>query len=176
MHFRQKLTFMALGSILTLAGYLLPTLAGDVTAQPKPETKNATFDRIICQSLEVVDKEGIPVVEIDAFPLGGVILVNNDLGKAVVEIGSMNVGFMKVNHTSGLPAVGIGISREHNEGLVSVLGKNAKGQIVLGVDEYGGRVDIHGKADHKSRVTLGINERGHGTLSLWDKNGYRTFP
>ena len=43
MHLRQKLTFMAFGSILTLAGYLLATIASDITTQPEPEI-NFTLD------------------------------------------------------------------------------------------------------------------------------------
>ena len=34
---------MAFGSIVTLAGYLLATRAGDVTAQPEPEAHTALF-------------------------------------------------------------------------------------------------------------------------------------
>ena len=37
MHLKQKLTFMALGSILTIAGYLLATLTSDVTAQSETD-------------------------------------------------------------------------------------------------------------------------------------------
>ena len=49
MHFRQKLTFMAFGSILTLAGYLLITSTSDVTAQRdfdelKPSTSDVTAE------------------------------------------------------------------------------------------------------------------------------------
>ena len=37
MHLRQKLTFMAFGSILTLTVYLLTTLISDLSAQPKAQ-------------------------------------------------------------------------------------------------------------------------------------------
>ena len=43
MHFRQKLTFMAIGSILTLAGYLLATLGSDVSAQSETDKSVPTI-------------------------------------------------------------------------------------------------------------------------------------
>jgi uncharacterized protein YdeI (BOF family) len=52
MHFRQKLIFIALGSALTLAGYLLATLVSDVTAQNNP-TKS--LGDVVCDSITVRD-------------------------------------------------------------------------------------------------------------------------
>ncbi|RKU22961.1 hypothetical protein C6499_19190 [Candidatus Poribacteria bacterium] len=43
---KPKVTFMAFGSILTLAGYLLATLAGDLTAQPETD-KTTVFDKLL---------------------------------------------------------------------------------------------------------------------------------
>ena len=52
MHFRQKLIFTALGSALTLAGYLLATIVSDVTAQ---DNKTVSLGDIVCDSLTVRD-------------------------------------------------------------------------------------------------------------------------
>ena len=52
MHFRQKLIFMALGSALTLAGYLLATLVSDVTAQ---DNSTKSLGDVVCDSITVHD-------------------------------------------------------------------------------------------------------------------------
>ena len=72
MHFRQKLTFMALGSILTIAGYLLATLTSDVTAQSETDKSEPLIvDEIVCRKLRVVDENDKTRVEIGAHFLAG---------------------------------------------------------------------------------------------------------
>ena len=189
MHLRQKLTFMAFGSILTLAGYLLATIASDVTAQgppmdlsppmeffagPEPET--TTFDHITCKRLEVVNEKGIPVVDISSDYYGGLIEILKANGKTIVEIGTdSNGGVMEVNHASGKRAVTIGVGEDSKEALVSVEAKEG-GRIQLRGDGYGGQMAIFGRTDGFNRVLLGINERGNGSINAWNKNRYRLFP
>ena len=217
MHFRQKLTFMALGSILTVAGYLLATLTSDVTAQPETDKSEPLIvDEIVCRKLRGVDQndktgvvigagymvvyhaDGKRAVSISAFK-GGLMVVHNTDGKSVVDIGVfrdggsmrvnradgknvvsineiLNGGCMDVKRADGETAVFISPNDAANGGLVSVYGKSTKSAIQLSANEYGGHMKIFGKTDNKTRVLIGINERGHGTINTWDKNGYRTRP
>ena len=41
------------------------------------------------------------------------------------------------------------------------------------VNEDGGKLNIFGKGNNKTRVSIQVNEYGNGTIGLWDKNGYR---
>ena len=280
MHFRQKLTFMALGSILTIAGYLLATLTSDVTAQSETDKSEPLIvDEIVCRKLRVVDENdktrvkidedsflggsinvkradgksavligegaggglimvgnadgknvvtihGIAgghitvgnadgksvvtisgifggcgsmrlknasskkVVDIGAGSDGGDIRVKNADGKSVVDIGTLSNrgyievnggwigvddGYMNVDFADGTTAVLIGRNDGDNGGLVSVYGKEG-GEAQLSANEHGGLLGIYGKTDDKSRVLIGINEKGHGTINTWDKNRYRTRP
>ena len=52
-------------------------------------------------------------------------------------------------------------------------GKKAKGGVRLGIDGYGGLVNITGKSEEASRVLLGVNQYGNGSVNTWDKDGYR---
>lgn len=180
MHLKQKLTFMAFGSILTLAGYLLATPTRDVTAQS--ETDKATvFDEIYCRELNIVDENGKTRVTIGTISNGGFMSVDNADGRSVVTISTTSRGgFMLVNHADGGTAVSIGIGDTSKEGFVTVGSKSTiegrRGSIQLTANEYGGAMNIYGKTDNKTRVVIGINERGHGTINTWDKNGYRTRP
>ena len=199
MHFRQKLAFMALGSILTIAGYLLATLTSDVTAQPKTDKSEPLIvDEIVCRKLRVVDENDKTRVLIGAHSLpGGFMTVYNANGKKAVSIlgfmgGSITVkradgktavsigvvsdhGYMAVKRPDGEMAVIIGPNDTNNGGAVSVFGKS-KGSAELTVNEYGGKLGIFGNTDDKAHVLIGITERGHGTINTWDKNGYRTRP
>ena len=200
MHLKQKLTFMAFGSILTIAGYLLATLTSDVTAQPKTDKPEPLIvDEIVCRKLRVVDPNDKTRVFIGADFSGGYMFVKNADGKNAVSIGTrigasgyMNVknadgqnvveigafrdsGYMKVNRADGEMAVVIGSNDARNGGMVSVHGKS-KGGAQLSVNEYGGWLGIFGNTDDTTRVAIGITERGHGTINTWDKGGYRTRP
>ena len=194
MHFRQKLTFMALGSILTIAGYLLATLTSDVTAQSETDKSEPLIvDEIVCRKLRVVDQndktgvvigagymlvhaDGKSVVSIGAFK-GGLMAVYNADGKSVVNIGEvLNSGYMSVNRADGEIAVLISPNDADNAGMVTVHSKSTKVSAQLTANEHGGLLNIFGNTDDKTRVLIGISERGGGTINTWDKNGYRTRP
>ena len=179
MHFRQKLTFMAFGSILTLAGYLLATIASDVTAldefksTPTPETKNATFDKITCSALEVVNKQGLPIVKIGSGANGGLVAVNYDSGKTGVLIDTVTGPYIQAFYPNGKRAVMIGTFPTHGYmtfsdnngqtlasigvrvlgqgGYVQVMGKES-GLATLRGTEHGGELTIVGKTKTDTRV------------------------
>ena len=65
------------------------------------------------------------------------------------------------------------LSVDEHGGVVDVSGKDSKGAANLSITEHGGRVDVYGKVSNKSRATLSVNEYGNGTVSTWDKHGYR---
>ena len=176
MHFRQKLTFMALGSILTLAGYLLATLAGEGTAQSETD-KITYFDTIVCRELAVVNAERKPAVIIAATTDGGSLGISSPTksGPAITLSAASHGGLLAFNNGDMYPAITIGIGEESREGSIVIRSKTRKGALKLHVNEYGGDMSIFGN-DNRHRVRLGINERGHGSINVWDKNGFRTFP
>ena len=113
MHFRQKLTFMALGSILTLAGYLLATFASDVTAQPETD-KTTVFDKIVCRELEVVDADG----------------------EGLVWIGEISSSaFMTVQHPDGEHRAIIMATSDSASMAVGIPGKQQSVSILAGLNE-----------------------------------------
>ena len=56
---------------------------------------------------------------------------------------------------------------------VTVHGDDEEPRVTMQNTEQGGRIDVYGKTDDVARVSLGINEYGHGAVSTWEKNGYR---
>ena len=77
-----------------------------------------------------------------------------------------SVSVLGANYNRGVKLSSSGIG-------VTVCGDDKSPLVTMQNDEHGGRVDIYGKTDNVARVSLGINEYGHGAVSTWDKNGYR---
>ena len=135
MNFKQKLAYMALGSLLTLLGFILATVVGEVTAQNmKP---SAEFDELKCRSLQIVDALGKPVAVLEKKELFGgtyaVLQILNDSGVTVYKLGyNPNGGSSNVYHGTGETAITLGISDElSKEGYVQVTGKDGKGFCLL---------------------------------------------
>ncbi|RKU22967.1 hypothetical protein C6499_19220 [Candidatus Poribacteria bacterium] len=193
MHFRQKLTFMAFGSILTLAGYLLATLADDLTAQP--ETDNPTvFDKIVCRQLEVVDSLGTHLIELSPYRLKVVDAAQNQMelrsySLEVVDaarnhviqlgIGTNGSGASISIDDFGKNIVRIGpvIFKHSGEGGPRRAGWISVGAVGLGGSEYGGqiRIDdytpgdpaIFGNMGEPPCVELGVDDKEQGFIRAW---------
>ena len=112
MNLKQKLTYMLIGSLFTLAGYFLATLANNQPPNAHAQD-NATkvFEKIVCKEIEVVNntgkkllrmgeaaggsgfiivynKEEIRVVGMDGIDNeGGTIAIANKRGKMIAKMG-----------------------------------------------------------------------------------------
>ena len=77
---------------------------------------------------------------------------------------------------SGVSVLGMdyngGVKLSSDRISVTVCGDNEKPRVTMQNSEHGGRLDVYGKTDDVTRVSLGINEYGNGAVSTWDKNGY----
>ena len=69
MHFKQKLTYMALGGLLVLAGYILASVSNDGVAQSGAQ--DVSFGEITCRELIVRDDEGNPSVVLNTSEYAG---------------------------------------------------------------------------------------------------------
>lgn len=85
MHFKQKLVYMALGSLFTLAGYVLASIIGDVTAQT--QKASVEFDEVTCRSLKVVDSQNRVRVVLEPTESGRVMDLFNKDGDSVYSVG-----------------------------------------------------------------------------------------
>lgn len=111
--------------------------------------KNDKFDTIQCRRLEIVDTAGEAMV----------ILGIDEGGAGLVE------AFGKDGKSGArLYVHGYG-------GGVFVWDKGGESAAWLCTREHGGLVDVRGKGE--GRVAMTINEYGNGTVTTWDKNGYK---
>ena len=187
MHFRQKLTFMALGSILTIAGYLLATLTSDVTAQPETDKSEPLIvDEIVCRKLRVVgprDKtrveigpvsdggymdfktfDGAKAIRIDAFlRVNAMTFWNGDKTGLVMSAGS-DGGDLRTFGAGGSGGVSMG-------GVVAVWDKNGKRPVVIGSSRDGGYMDVRHTSGTKV-VSIGVDMNiKEGFVSVLGKEG-----
>lgn len=101
---------------------------------------------IRCGRLEILDETGHPLIILNA---------EGDSGGVVNVFGKGGWASLSANKPGGV---------------VAVAGQNGKGQ--LSVDEKGVRFTLSG--DGKSEARLSINEKGHGVLTTFDKQGNET--
>ena len=135
MNFKQKLGYMFIGCLFTIAGYILTSLGGDTTHAQQNEQ---VIDKIVCKQLEVVNKAGKRVVNVWTNEIGksGVIDIFNTEGKRVASIGATeDGGGIAVFNTEEKVVVEIG-ANEHG-GIMGVLNNAGNGGVAIGVTEDG---------------------------------------
>ena len=134
MNFKQKLGYMFIGCLFTIAGYILASLGGATHAQQNEQV----IDKIVCKQLEVVNKAGKRVVNVWTNEIGksGVIDIFNTEGKRVASIGATeDGGGIAVFNTEEKVVVEIG-ANEHG-GIMGVLNNAGNGGVAIGATEDG---------------------------------------
>ena len=148
MNFKQKLAYMFIGCLFTIAGYILASLGGMTTHAQQDEQ---VLDKIVCKRLEVVNEENTRVLNIVVAKDGnGAIFVNNAAGKEVVNISA----------TEDSGSIGI---------------RNAAGKFVANIfatTDGNGGISVHNAAG-KEVAVMGVDKDDDGVIETY-KNGWRT--
>ncbi len=148
MNVKQKLGYMCIGCLFTIAGYILVSLGGGATQAQKDEQ---VLDKIVCRKLKVVNKEGKEVAFISGTEDGfGMIVVNNAAGKEGARIVATEKGG------------GIGFSNAAENPVVTI------GTFVA---DGSGFIVVH-NASEKAVVGIGVNKAGDGFIKTY-KGGWR---
>ena len=163
MNFKQKLVYMLIGSLFTLAGYFLATLANNQpTDAHAQDSTTKVFDKIVCKELDVVNKDGYSVVSIgiDVGGEGSIDICNKD--------GELSMG---------LTGLGGGIMSLYNREDLSVLLDGESGGLYLYHIDGKRSVSLVGhdssllfyNRDEKQVVKLDAIDSG--ILNLYNKDG-----
>ncbi len=59
MNFKQKLGYMLIGCLFTIAGYIIASLGGDTTHAQQNEQ---VIDKIVCREIKIVNNTGKPLL------------------------------------------------------------------------------------------------------------------
>ena len=145
---REKLKYMFLGGLLTLAGFMFGNMNSDTTAQSGYET----IDKLTVR--ELIVRKDIRVMSDDMNPRVHISWDRN--GGRVVTYGPKSMGAASLLVAEG-------------NGVVTVQGSKEKNGASLMVNEGGGVLSLFAP-DGKARIVLGISE-GDGVAYLVDKLG-----
>ena len=109
MNMKQKLTYMLIGCLFTLAGYALSSLFNTPTHVQAQDEKVTVFDKIVCKKLEIVNDGGQTMVELTNI-IGGTLHLYNRHGKMTVGVGQnlKGAGSMNVYNKNGKLAAELG--------------------------------------------------------------------
>lgn len=165
MNSKQKLAYMFIGCLYTIAGYILALLL--VGSATNAQQNEQVIDKIVCRQLEFVNKEGKKVA---------VIVEDEDTGGIVVRVRpaagvGIDNGVLFVRNTER-QEIAVMAATEDGNGVISVL--NAVGQEVatIGADEDGGVIVVRNAAGEDA-VGMGANKDGDGVIKSY-KGGWRT--
>ena len=169
MNFKQKLGYMFIGCLFTIAGYILASLGGGAT---HAQQKEQVIDKFVCRKLEVVNKEGKRVLNIGVDANGdGEMVIRDAAGYEVVNIAvTENGGVMFVRDAAGRSFVEI--FSTNDGGIIAV--SNAAGNRVAGIvaTENGGSIEAKNAA-RKAVAIMAATEDGNGVIQTY-KGGWRT--
>ena len=177
MNFKQKLAYMAIGCVFTLAGYFLATLgAGGFNPQNATAQDNTkqVIDEIITRKLKVVNSEGktIAILGESLNGSGGYLYINNTNDKLVAGIGvsHRNSGFLSIRNKNGKPIAALSASVVDGA-LLTLRNKNGESFAYLSEDKNGnGALSIFNKTSG-SRVGCDFDKNGDGRMFITNKSG-----
>lgn len=173
MNFKQKLGYMFIGCLFTIAGYIIASLGGDTT---HAQENDRVIDKIVCRELEVVNKAGKRMILMGPFIEGGAVLVFNKEGKQVVNIGTdFGNGVMELYNTVGVRVVRTGADILNGNGSVEVKNVLGKPGIDILADEKGGVIAVFHAASTKVACGMAGKAAG-GVIEVYNTVGYVGSP
>ena len=89
MNMKQKLTYMLIGCLFTMAGYVLSSLFNTPIHVQAQGEKKAVFDEIVCKKLEIVNDEGTTLAELDSRLHGGCLSLYKNNGNFGAQLGCL---------------------------------------------------------------------------------------
>lgn len=84
MNFKQKLVYMLIGSLFTLAGYFFASLSGNaLQTTHAQQNEKEVIDEIVCKQIKVVDDLGTTMAVIKGSLVGGWMTLHNAHGEVI---------------------------------------------------------------------------------------------
>ena len=171
MNLKQKLTYMLIGSLFTLAGYFLASLANNQPPNAQDNT-NKVFEKIVCKELVVVNDKGERGVWLFASEEGGWLSIDNTKEKRMImsmRPGLLGNGFFSIYNKKGQEFASLSY---HNEvgGMLELSTPPFTRGAVLFTDKHGGALGLFNK-EEKIVAGMAAGRDGHGgVLELHNKN------
>ena len=148
MNFKQKLVYMLIGSLFTLAGYFFATVINTQPPNAHAQEKTNVFDKIICKELEVV----------------------NDTGKKLLRMGEAGggSGFILVYNKEEMAVVGMD-GTDNGAGTIVIGNKEGKITVAMRAKTFlggGGEIEVK-NFDGNRGATISV-DGGGGVIQVYD--------
>ena len=168
MNFKQKLGYMCIGCLFTIAGYILASLGGITT---HAQQDKQVIDEIVCRHLKVVNAVGNEVAGIGVDEdSDGIISVYNAAGKIAARIVvTENGGSIGVHNAAENSVVTLGAIEDGGGIAVYNAAEKTIGSIVA--TENGGIIGANNAAG-KMVAGIGADKNGDGVIQSY-KGGWR---
>ena len=123
---REKVKYMALGALITLAGFVLGNMNEDTEAQSGSETINELTVRnmVVLEDIRVLNDDNMPQVVITWDEDGGKVSAHSPRGHAALGVGEEG-GLIQVANAEG--KIGAQVTMNENGGIVVVRSTNGPG-------------------------------------------------
>ena len=175
MNIKQKITYMLIGCLFTLAGFVLSSLFN--TPPPIQAQDDKVIEEIVCKRLKIVNDEGTTVAKLVSFRGNGVVSTYNADGKGLIFIGSEiggKSGAMVIRNADGKGLVGIGTSVDGKSGGMETYNADGKKLVIIGSwDGKSGSMAIS-NADGEPLIHIGSTlDNRSGEMSVFNADGSR---
>ncbi|MYB65063.1 hypothetical protein F4X73_10265 [Candidatus Poribacteria bacterium] len=169
MNLKQKLTYMLIGCLFTLAGFVVSNLFNATTqAQDKKKT---VFDKIVCKELEIVNdkKKTVAVLYSSIIGGGSLIIYNHEGNRSAQLIADEFIGgVLKIHNTDG------DLCTYLNQGRLSIHNAASLGSSLIGGH---GMLEIRNKDGKELVIISPIDGRPNdGLINIYNHKGeWRSF-
>ncbi len=179
MNFKQKLVYMFIGCLFTLAGYFLASLGNnEIPNAHAQQNEEQVIDKIVCRELTVVDENGTPIANLKKAEGyydssgGGVLILYNLIGKERRETirlnGSLREGpSLKFYGLSGKETIELGNFHTPSLYFYNRLGGEPLARLV------GSKLQLYNESN--GSMTVDLNGRHSGLLQLSDNEYENTI-
>lgn len=180
MNFKQKLAYMAIGCVFTLAGYFLAILGtGGINLQnasAQDKTKQV-IDEIVCRKLKVVNPDGktVAILEVDPFSKSRGMLTLSGFSRRFPD--SQRLWFTTMLSPGSINLYqGSGLDRNKRNTTTNTTTISINSLYIAG-DENAiqlseNHISIFNKDENVFQA--GIHNKGGGMIVTWDKLGNET--
>ena len=136
---REKLKYMLLGGVLTLAGFMFGNMNSDTTAQSGYETidKLTVRELIVRKDIRVMGNDMDPRVHISWDRNGGRVITYGPKGIGAASL-LVAEGNGVVTTQGSKEKTGASLMVNEGGGVLSLFAPDGKARILLGIDEGGG--------------------------------------
>ena len=173
MNYRQKLGYIALGTVIMLAGMTVDS----ILAPPSVAERDGVFDEIECNGITLVNGSGQSRMRLSAADDGGAIAIYDRTGRPAVVLYAYPEGNgLRIYSKPGQQAFDLSTAGAHKNTLTVFDGKNLPALLLMSHETFGNRaVIMQPTREMNTAITLFADKREGNQVVVYDHEGEITW-